>query len=191
MKTDLRVIKTRAVIKNTLIELMSEREIAKITVSQLCERAKINRKTFYRHYREIGDVKAEIENEALEEFSQSFKSGSILNAQTIISSISGVLKQRREFYSRMLKFNPDLFSKGRLKTALCRTLAAAIRSAGSEKDESKLMSAAEFTAAGVFSLYSVWLEEGGDIDFITDISVKLVTGALSDFLPEKTGKYNT
>ncbi|MCH5203657.1 MAG: TetR/AcrR family transcriptional regulator [Oscillospiraceae bacterium] len=184
MKTDLRVIKTRAVIKNTLIELMSEKEIAKITVSQLCEKAKINRKTFYRHYREINDVKAELENEALEEFSKSFKNGSILDAKTIISGISEVLRQRRDFYSRMLKFNPDLFGKGRLKTALCRTIAAALRSTGREKNEQVVMSAAEFTAAGVFSLYSGWLEEGGDIDFVTELSVRLVTGALSGFFSE-------
>lgn len=184
MKTDLRVIKTRAVIKNTLIELMSEKEIARITVSRLCEKAKINRKTFYRHYREINDVKAELENEALEEFSKGFKNGSILDARMIISGISDVLKQRREFYSRMLKFNPDLFGKGRLKTALCRTIAAALRSSGKEKNEQVLMSAAEFAAAGVFSLYSGWLEEGGDIDFVTEISVKLVEGALSRWTAE-------
>lgn len=182
MKTDLRVVKTRAVIKNTLIELMSEKELAKISVSKLCERAKINRKTFYRHYREINDVKAEIENEALEEFSKSFKDGSILDAKLIISGISGVLKQRREFYSRMLKLNPDLFANGRLKTALSRTVAVMLRSAGNEKNERTVLLAAEFASAGVFSLYSGWLEFGGDIDLVSEVSVRLVTGALSDFM---------
>lgn len=184
MKADLRVVKTRAVIKNTLIEIMSEKEISKITVSELCEKAKINRKTFYRHYREISDVTAELENEALEEFSRGFKNGSILDARTIISGISEVLGGRRDFYSRMLKFNPDLFSNGRLKTALCRTICASLRNTSSEKNEKVFISAAEFIAAGVFSLYSAWLEEGGDIDFINEISARLVTGALSDFLPK-------
>lgn len=186
MKTDLRVIKTRAVIKNTLIEIMSEKTLSKITVSELCEKAKINRKTFYRHFREIDDVIAELENEALDEFSRGLKNGSILDARTIISGISEVLRQRREFYSQMLKFNPDLFGKGRLKTALCRTLAAALRNTSAEKNEQALISAAEFTAAGVFSLYSAWLEEGGDIDFVTDISVRLVNGVLSGF--SKSGR---
>ncbi len=186
MKTDLRVIKTRAVIKNTLIEIMSEKELSKITVSELCAKAKINRKTFYRHYREISDVAAELENEALDEFSRSFKNGSILDERRIISGIGEVLGQRRDFYSRMLKFNPDLFGKGRLKTALCRTLAAALRSTGAEKDERVLMAAAEFTAAGVFSLYSGWLEEGGDVDFVTEISVRLVSGALAEFSPKES-----
>lgn len=184
MKTDLRVVKTRAVIKNTLVELMSEKEISDISVAELCRKAKINRKTFYRHYGEISGVKSEIENEALQEFSESLKNESILNAEAIISGISKVLRERREFYARMLKFNPDLFGKGRLKTALCRTLAVTLRRHSTEKDEMKIMAAAEFTAAGVFSLYSGWLEEGGDIDFVSDISVRLVRGALSDFLPK-------
>lgn len=187
MKTDLRVIKTRAVIKKTLIEIMSEKEISKITVSELCEKAKINRKTFYRHYSEIADVTAELENETFEEISESFRNESILDAGMVISVISEVLSRRRDFYARMLKFNPDLFGKGRLKTALCRTIAAVIRSAGAEKDERVIMTAAEFTAAGVFSLYSGWLESGGDIEFVTETSIRLVNGALGDFvkLPEE------
>lgn len=182
MKTDLRVVKTRAVIKDTLISIMSEKELSRITVSELCERARINRKTFYRHYREINDVKSELENEALEEFSKSFKNGSILDVRNIITGISDVLKDRRDFYARMFRSNPDLFSKGRLKTALSRAIAVALRRSGAKENE--LMSAAEFTAAGVFSLYSEWLEEGGDIGFVTEISIRLVTGALSDLIPK-------
>ena len=41
-KTDLRVVKTRAVIRNALVEIMSEKEISQITVSEICLLAKIN-----------------------------------------------------------------------------------------------------------------------------------------------------
>ena len=66
-KTDLRVVKTRAVIRNALVEIMSEKEISQITVSEICLLAKINRKTFYRHYRSVSDVLEEVENEFLKE----------------------------------------------------------------------------------------------------------------------------
>ena len=46
--TDLRVIKTRQNIRNALTSLMSEQELSDITITALCERAQINRKTFYR-----------------------------------------------------------------------------------------------------------------------------------------------
>ena len=47
MSGDLRVVKTRRVIRNTLFEMMSEKPLSKITISEICARAEINRKTFY------------------------------------------------------------------------------------------------------------------------------------------------
>jgi Transcriptional regulator len=41
---------TQTVLKNSLIELMKEKSISRITVKELCENADINRTTFYTHY---------------------------------------------------------------------------------------------------------------------------------------------
>ena len=82
MSGDLRVVKTRRVIRNTLFEMMSEKPLSKITISEICARAEINRKTFYRHYRTVGDVITELENEILNEFSAIMRTGnkSVLDA---------------------------------------------------------------------------------------------------------------
>ena len=50
MKTDRRVKYTKMVLKETLLELLEERPIERITVKELCDRADINRSTFYVHY---------------------------------------------------------------------------------------------------------------------------------------------
>lgn len=49
-KTDLRVIKTRANIKNTFIELLSKKAFNEITIQNILDQALINRSTFYKHY---------------------------------------------------------------------------------------------------------------------------------------------
>ena len=49
-KTDLRVIKTRANIRNTFIELLSEKDFNEITIQNILNKALINRSTFYKHY---------------------------------------------------------------------------------------------------------------------------------------------
>lgn len=49
-KTDLRVIKTRANIKNTFIELLLKKDFTDITVQNILDQALINRSTFYKHY---------------------------------------------------------------------------------------------------------------------------------------------
>ncbi len=49
-KTDLRVIKTKNILYSTLLELMKDKAFEEIKVSDICERALINRSTFYAHY---------------------------------------------------------------------------------------------------------------------------------------------
>ena len=49
-KKDLRIIKTQKILYNTLLELLKEQPFEKIKVSNICQRARINRSTFYSHY---------------------------------------------------------------------------------------------------------------------------------------------
>ena len=49
-KTDLRVLKTKKVLYESLLELMKEKPFEEIKVSDICEKALINRYTFYSHY---------------------------------------------------------------------------------------------------------------------------------------------
>ena len=53
---DLRVQKTLECIKTVFEEMLLEMDYEKITVTTLCTRAKINRKTFYRYYPTIDDL---------------------------------------------------------------------------------------------------------------------------------------
>jgi len=52
---DKRIVRTRLAVFNALFDLATEKEIDKITVVELCERAGINKSTFYLHYRSIND----------------------------------------------------------------------------------------------------------------------------------------
>ena len=57
---DLRVTKTLESIDTTFRAMMLERGFAGITVKELCERARINKKTFYRYYETLEDLMAEV-----------------------------------------------------------------------------------------------------------------------------------
>ena len=50
IKHDLRYIKTEQAIRKTFHELLQEKDISRITVKELTERAEINKTTFYAHY---------------------------------------------------------------------------------------------------------------------------------------------
>ena len=60
---DLRIQKTMAAIKESFEALICEKEYNEITVTELCQRAKINKKTFYHYYPTLGDLLGEMQME--------------------------------------------------------------------------------------------------------------------------------
>ena len=67
-KEDLRVQKTIAAIKEAFEELICEKEYADITVTELCARSKINKKTFYHYYPTLDDLLVELQLELSSEY---------------------------------------------------------------------------------------------------------------------------
>ena len=64
---DRRVKYTKTIIKDTFISLLSSKDINKISVSEICKVADINRATFYRYYLDIYDLLDKIEDDFIEE----------------------------------------------------------------------------------------------------------------------------
>lgn len=188
MESDLRVIKTRRGIQSALISLLSEKQLSRVTVSEICVRAQINRKTFYRHYRTIGDVISELEAEILDEFSDALQKGkSILDVGAVIRDISALIGQRRGYFMRLMKHNPDLFTKGKIKAIMCRMVSVSLKNVGALEDEATVQAAAEFSVSGVLALYAAWFDGGcsEDLDFLTDVAVKMITNGLTAFVSEE------
>ena len=61
-KQDRRTRYTRQTIKDTFLELLNQKSFTKITVTEICKNAEINRGTFYLHYYDIHDVLSDIFN---------------------------------------------------------------------------------------------------------------------------------
>lgn len=57
---DLRVQQTEQMIRMALVHLMETKPVEKITVTELCKKANINRNTFYAHYYRPADVLEQI-----------------------------------------------------------------------------------------------------------------------------------
>ncbi|HHV12605.1 MAG TPA: TetR family transcriptional regulator [Clostridiales bacterium] len=70
MRSDRRVRYTKQLIKDMFLELLLEKPSHKITVKELCERADINRTTFYSHYEGIYSLAEELEMESIAEIKQ-------------------------------------------------------------------------------------------------------------------------
>lgn len=66
-KENQRVKLTKRIFRESLIELLQNKKLRQITVSELCNKAELNRSTFYKYYGNTYDVFAEIENEVMEQ----------------------------------------------------------------------------------------------------------------------------
>lgn len=83
-KTDRRVRYTKMVLKESLLELMQQKPISKISTTELCRLADINRNTFYAHYDSPEDLLNSIESELYEKWKTHSKE---LNGTNNLSSI--------------------------------------------------------------------------------------------------------
>lgn len=58
---------SKMLFKNALMDLLNEKgSVSKVSIRELCDRAELNRSTFYAHYNEPKDLLFEIESELLE-----------------------------------------------------------------------------------------------------------------------------
>ena len=106
-KTDLRVIKTKNLIYNTLIELMKDKTFEEIKVSDICNKALINRSTFYSHYEDKYDLLVDFINSLKNEFiSELNKNNNNLNIKEyyieLIKIFLNHIEERKEMYTSIM-----------------------------------------------------------------------------------------
>lgn len=69
-KEDLRIIKTRKLIRDSFQEMIAEMDYKDITIKELTGRARINRKTFYLHYPNLDALLEELQQEIIENYTK-------------------------------------------------------------------------------------------------------------------------
>lgn len=63
---DRRIAKTKRALRSALIELVEERGLEDVTVNNLCERADLNRGTFYNHFKDKDELVCAFEEELMQ-----------------------------------------------------------------------------------------------------------------------------
>lgn len=84
---DPRVIKTKKLFKDAFKQLVVEYDdYINISIRELCDRANLNRRTFYLHYKQIDDILVELQEEAIHDFYHRIKE------LDIIKDVEGVVR---------------------------------------------------------------------------------------------------
>ena len=99
---DERVIKTKKLIKIALSELIQEKGFDHVTITDLTQRANINRGTFYLHYQDKYDLLEKFENEVLDDINT--------NAENFIKSIKDIDFLGEDFSNEIKPFINKIFT---------------------------------------------------------------------------------
>lgn len=89
---------TKKALKEALVELLQERELSTVTVTELCKAADVNRSTFYSHYETLTNVLDDIEHDFLSHipFYNNVELSRIMLKQHCIQCIQYIEKHQKE-----------------------------------------------------------------------------------------------
>ena len=111
-KTDRRILRTRALLRQGLAELMQEKNAGDITVKELVAHANVNRSTFYLHYTDIDQMLASIEAELLERIEASVQAHPIDPHQAqifpLVGDLFALMAENREICAALLGPHGDM-----------------------------------------------------------------------------------
>ncbi len=117
---DRRIRRTQTLLQQSLVRLMSEKDIKNISVRELSDLADINRGTFYLHYNDIYDILEQMEDELFVEFNEildrSFRQDAGCHSpEAVLLDIFSFLERHRELSRVMMGPHGDRSFVNRLK----------------------------------------------------------------------------
>ena len=175
-KNDKRSLKTRKAIKYAFLKLLKTHEVSEINITEIATIAGINRNSFYTHYKSIGNILDDINNEIysyIEEVLVKFTYEKMaLDPYPIICEFSRVVINNKYITEYLLFAKSSTALVRKLKDSICdRFNESYVNDTQDNSPYVKYISS--FVISGVFEMYHVWFRNGKDLP-LDDIS-KLVS----------------
>lgn len=101
MATDRRIKYTKMVLRQAILEILQERPIERVTVKEICDRADINRSTFYVHYGSPQELLDSIQQEMYEEIKE--KKKDFTDIRAYMGDMCDIIYEYRELMQVLLK----------------------------------------------------------------------------------------
>ncbi len=98
---------TKENIERVFIELLQEKEIAQITVSDICKITGYNRSTFYSNYVDIYDLADKIKDRLEQDISELYGADTVNNIGTDYIKLFRHIKENQIFYNTYFKLGYD------------------------------------------------------------------------------------
>ena len=168
-KDDRRVKYTKMVLRDSLVKLLSEKDISRISIKEICESADVNRATFYAHYADQYDLLEKVENELLENI-RSYLSGhendGLPRSDTewsvtvdMVTKIFDYLKENASLCKLMLTDKRNMDFQKRFMTLVYDPYFLRMANEG-VYDREEMAYVYSFTLMGFVGAVQTWLDNG-------------------------------
>jgi AcrR family transcriptional regulator len=169
--TDLRIVRTIESIRNALIDLMRKKRFEAITVRDITTKAKINRGTFYAHYKDKYDLLKKCQEGIISDFSSYIKQGmtnfsnkSSTKDHAILSEMIAAkfeyIQQNAALFKVILDNDYDMSFQDKLKNHLFSTIIIKEQYAKKEKTPVPIEYLLSYNTGAHLSVIRSWLHNG-------------------------------
>lgn len=182
-KTDRRIVRTRRAIHNAFVELFTTKDIRSITVQDIADLADINRKTFYNHYNDIGELIDELENEIIVAFDEAMEgidlSEALEDPEEICRRLLAIGYNLQDVCTHLMQIEYD----GPMVNKISEALISSIRKTSGNQihvDDRTLKQMMDFAVAGMLQNYQTWFYSDRS-ESIEDLSMCLARMIVNGF----------
>jgi len=163
-------IRSRKLIRNAFVELMEEKDLKKITVTDIVNRADINRGTFYAHYQDTRAVIEQIGNELITkmlEFLGEFKYRNFFqNPLPLLLKLSRWLEEDLEFYRKLINSDGAEQFIVKFKKIFVNYTKTDSDIPENIKRTPEFLIRSHFFAGGIINIFQVWFRN--EMDYSLD-----------------------
>ena len=161
MKAEYRsAIRSRKMIRESFLELLKEKDISKITVTDIVNKADLNRSTFYAHYVDVRAITEEMENEVIDkmiEILKKFEFKNFFNNPTpLLLEVSRFLESNQDTYKILLKVNEAETFLKKLKNEFAKYMMSDTDIPEYLKDSKMVNLRISYFAGGIINMYQDW-----------------------------------
>lgn len=157
-KEDKRIKYTKMFLKEALIDLMQNKPVDQISITELCNKADINRNTFYSHFTTVHDVLIMIENDMEEELLNGMNLQ--LHSKAVIAELFENINKYGNIYRVLLSSNGDMGFMQSLYSKIEKIVIADFIKDQIILDDEKMEMLFSFLFFGSMSIVKKWVDTG-------------------------------
>lgn len=177
-------IRSRKLINEALADLLTEKPLDKITVTDVVSKADINRGTFYAHYKDIPDVVDHLIQQTFSAIRDAMIAQAATEVKiehTLLTTIQSILEEDLSFYRKILNSSASAIMQGQL-VAVVTEFMLEHKDQFYPGSQEEYQIAIRFCAGGLSNLYRDWFS--GKLPYtlkeLTRIGERLIQRIISD-----------